>query len=196
MQEKYEAVKRYRKKVKGLLVEAFGGECCVCGYSRCSRSLVFHHLDPETKSFGLSRNNRACWAKLVAEARKCVMVCSNCHGEIGDALVEIPANAKRFDEGYAQAVSLPIRQYDSCPVCGKQKPVGQTTCSMRCFAQIREQVNWEAADLKGMIAGGITFIEMGRRLGVTDNAVRKQARKRGLPITVRERRKAIKTTGA
>lgn len=53
-----------------------------CGYDRCPRALVFHHRDPKTKSFSLSANMNRAWAKLEEEAKKCDLLCSNCHMEL------------------------------------------------------------------------------------------------------------------
>ena len=45
-------------------------------------NLHFHHVDPATKSFALSVATGKGLDKLRAEAKKCVLVCANCHGEI------------------------------------------------------------------------------------------------------------------
>jgi len=43
----------------------------------------FHHRDPATKEFSISEYG-VCrsWERMLAEAKKCVLVCSNCHAEI------------------------------------------------------------------------------------------------------------------
>ena len=68
----------YKKKA----VEYKGGKCEICGYCKCQASLDFHHLDPKQKDpkWGLMRNWR--FDKIKEELNKCVLVCSNCHGEI------------------------------------------------------------------------------------------------------------------
>lgn len=85
-----EAVARRRRKVKTILVAEAGGKCCVCGYSRCLAALEFHHLDRETKRFGLSRRGARSISSLRAEARKCVLLCSNCHAEVEAGATELP----------------------------------------------------------------------------------------------------------
>jgi hypothetical protein len=82
----YAGVKRRRKRVKERLVQLLGGACERCSYSRCLRALSFHHRDRLTKEFSLARNANFAWDKLVAEAMKCVLLCSNCHMEIEDEL--------------------------------------------------------------------------------------------------------------
>ena len=54
----------------------------VCGYDRCVYTLHFHHVDPTTKSFGLTAGKGRSLAAYREEAKKCVLVCANCHGEI------------------------------------------------------------------------------------------------------------------
>jgi 5-methylcytosine-specific restriction endonuclease McrA len=72
-----------RRRKKGKLVDMFGGKCVVCGYKKYSGALDFHHLNPKTKSFALSVKGLSySWDSLVEEAKKCVLVCKNCHTEI------------------------------------------------------------------------------------------------------------------
>jgi transposase len=85
-----EAVGRRRRKVKETLVAEAGGKCRLCGYSRCLAALEFHHLDPTTKKFGLSRRGARSIATLRSEARKCVLLCSNCHAEVEAGAAELP----------------------------------------------------------------------------------------------------------
>jgi transposase/5-methylcytosine-specific restriction endonuclease McrA len=78
-----EAVTRRRQKVKELLVAEAGGACRLCGYSGTMGALHFHHLDPREKRFELNAKGVALALEtLRAEARKCVLLCSNCHAEV------------------------------------------------------------------------------------------------------------------
>lgn len=75
--------RRVRRERKTKLVEMFGGKCSKCGYSRCLQALHFHHRNKAGKSFHLSSLNYACsWDRIVSEAKKCDLVCANCHTEI------------------------------------------------------------------------------------------------------------------
>lgn len=69
---------------KRQLVEAKGGKCERCGYHKNYGVLNFHHKDITTKSFNL--NGRALsnkpWDEVLAEADKCMLLCSNCHLEL------------------------------------------------------------------------------------------------------------------
>jgi hypothetical protein len=78
-----ERVAERRRRVKRLLVEEAGGRCRICGYDRSPAALQFHHLDPEEKGFALSnRGLTRGLDKARAEARKCVLLCANCHAEV------------------------------------------------------------------------------------------------------------------
>lgn len=78
-----EAVVRRRRKVKEILVREAGGLCTLCGYDRCLAALQFHHLDPAIKQFGVAQKGAArSIARVRAEVRKCVLLCSNCHAEV------------------------------------------------------------------------------------------------------------------
>jgi hypothetical protein len=67
----------------------------VCGYDRCVVNLHFHHVNPALKSFPVSSSSGKSLAAYRDEARKCVLVCANCHGEIeAGILTSPPAGAK------------------------------------------------------------------------------------------------------
>jgi transposase-like protein len=79
-----------RQAVKKKLVEEAGGCCQICGYSRCIAALEFHHRDPRVKEFGLARRGAHSIERLRAEARKCVLLCSNCHAEVESGAATLP----------------------------------------------------------------------------------------------------------
>jgi len=75
---------RYQKKrrisLKDQLIAEFGGRCTDCGYAAHRNALEFHHLNPTTKEFTISRYLAQFGiARLRDEARKCVLLCANCH---------------------------------------------------------------------------------------------------------------------
>jgi DNA-binding transcriptional ArsR family regulator len=86
-----EAVTERRRRVKTILVAEAGGRCGLCGYDRHVGALQFHHVDPDTKSFsvahlGVARSLERCRE----EARKCVLLCANCHAEIEAGVATLP----------------------------------------------------------------------------------------------------------
>jgi transcriptional regulator with XRE-family HTH domain len=91
---------RLREAVRAFLLSAVESKCQVCGYSRCSSNLAFHHKDQTTKEFGLS-GMRLTYNldRIINEARKCVVLCHNCHGEAHAGILDIDAiPAVQFEE--------------------------------------------------------------------------------------------------
>jgi Helix-turn-helix domain len=77
------AVVNRRRTIKERLVKEAGGACALCGYGRWVGALQFHHLDPSRKEFSISRRGHSrSLARSRAEARKCVLLCANCHAEV------------------------------------------------------------------------------------------------------------------
>jgi transposase len=88
-----ERVSQRRRQIKRKLVDEAGGKCLICGYDRCLQVLQFHHLDPTTKEFHLGQNGvTRSLAKSRVEARKCILLCANCHGEVEAGITSVPLN--------------------------------------------------------------------------------------------------------
>jgi cytochrome c553 len=94
-----EAVTRRHQRVKRTLVEEAGGRCAVCGYDRVMINLHFHHVNPSAKSFSITMGRGKSIAAYRDEARKCVLVCANCHGEMEAGLIPSPPAGARFRSG-------------------------------------------------------------------------------------------------
>lgn len=88
-------VSNYRKRVKEKAIAYKGGKCIVCSYSKCNRSLHFHHLDPSQKDITIGSGNTIASKKIKAELDKCVLLCSNCHGEVHDGILELTGYLSR-----------------------------------------------------------------------------------------------------
>jgi len=85
-----EAVTRRHQKVRAIVIAAAGGCCVVCGYSRLPSALQFHHVDPSRKEFDVNPSTGKALAKYLEEAKKCVLVCANCHVEIEAGVTPCP----------------------------------------------------------------------------------------------------------
>jgi predicted HNH restriction endonuclease len=78
---------KYRKE----LILEFGGKCSSCGYAKNFSALEFHHINPSEKLFQIdirscsNRSKKSC----SEEAKKCRLLCSNCHCEIHNPQSEI-----------------------------------------------------------------------------------------------------------
>ncbi len=67
-------------------------KCEICGYNKCRSALHFHHENPKDKeysvsSFASSKRNREI---LIAELKKCRLLCSNCHAEVHAGITILP----------------------------------------------------------------------------------------------------------
>jgi len=68
------------KKLK--LVEMMGGRCEICGYNKSIVALSFHHKDRRHKTFNISAYLSLPMDELILEAKKCRLICLNCHAEL------------------------------------------------------------------------------------------------------------------
>ncbi len=93
-------VKIRRREFKEKLIAHFGGKCIGCGYNKCSEVLCFHHINPEEKEFSLSKREMVySYDRLLAEANKCVLLCSNCHMELHAGEEDIKEIVEKWDCG-------------------------------------------------------------------------------------------------
>jgi hypothetical protein len=193
----YKWQKKTRKKRKEILVQIFGGECSMCGYNNCNQALEFHHIDPEAKEADIGTMGIISkWETIVDELKKCVLVCSNCHaeihcGRISQQNVEVYYTnnkeiiSKKLDEEISKCNNKKNIKKSSnkiCLNCGNHfynKNKNVKYCSFQCSVEIRnknsknppkEQLIKDLKEYKNWCA-------IGRKYGVTDNSVRKWAKK-------------------
>ena len=132
MSKSSEAVKNWRRKTKDRIINAMGGKCQICGYSKCSEALELHHIDPNEKelSFSKIRANPKSWATVVAELRKSILLCAICHREIHYGLVTLPDTYQKFDEIYSDYRGA-ITEDRYCKVCETKLTLQQDSCCSR-----------------------------------------------------------------
>lgn len=69
----------YCYRQHALAVEYLGGRCVKCG---TIEKLEFDHINPITKSFTITKFlTQKPWEEVLAELRKCQLLCENCHKE-------------------------------------------------------------------------------------------------------------------
>ena len=79
---KSKTISALRRAMKNQAVKELGGECEICGYNKCIDALVFHHKNPNEKEFGLAQGGATrTWEEYLNEAKKCQLLCCNCHAE-------------------------------------------------------------------------------------------------------------------
>jgi len=183
----YEQVKAFRKRRKKYIVDSLGGACGICGYDKCSAAFDIHHIDESEKSFDISGKMSKKWSELVAELRKCVLLCANCHRELHHGIASLPLNIKRFDESFSE-YALPNEAYSPnskrskrkltyCPICGNKKISRNNTCSKKCMLE-REAKKWSSIDLESLL-NTHSRESIGRMIGVSGNSVLKRSKKLG-----------------
>lgn len=186
MSKTSDKVKKFRKKIKKRSLIYKGSKCIVCGYSRCSSSLHFHHLDERNKNFAISeKGHTRSWSKVKPELDKCVLLCANCHGELHSNLFKIEdflennPSPKEGNEMLRKHLSsdrelqrIKIKE-NFCEDCKIPISKSGKKC-VKCSSSSRNKILWPSTrslkeDLKSK-----SFKQLARELGVSDNAIRKR----------------------
>ena len=63
----------------------------ICGYSKCTAALDFHHVEPSLKDGYGAGALRAHWTfeKNKTELDKCVLLCVRCHRELHSGVISL-----------------------------------------------------------------------------------------------------------
>jgi len=154
-----------------------GGKCEKCGYNKCDRALDFHHDDPNKKDFSVSSNGWS-FERRKKEVDKCSLLCSNCHREVHDKLVF----ERRKEREKLQRKFLKKKICVHCKKKFKPRKIEQKYCSIKCRSLFSYGIEGERPNkeqLKKEIET-MSWCAIGRKYGVSDNAVRKWAKKHKL----------------
>lgn len=175
------------KKRKSNLISVFDSKCCLCGFNAFPEALDFHHVNPEEKEFPLSSNVMKSLDKQLAEAKKCILVCANCHRGIHAGYLTIPENYQSF---YNETRANELLQINNeikhgkvryCIDCGT---VIKTTDAIRCVkcAPLAQRVSERPSreELKFLIRTK-PFTHIAKQYDVSDNAIKKWCKAVNLP---------------
>ena len=180
------AVSRFRKNRKALLVKVMGSKCSLCGYYKCIGALEFHHIIPEDKSFQLSSGNCHSLEKDLQEAKKCILVCANCHREIHTSNLYEDFDLWKY-QIYDKTVAFSFLNKEQkelvCSECGI--PITRFSKSGKCPSCVQKGrkkkiIHPDRETLKILIRT-LPFTTIVSQYNCSDNAVRKWCDKEGLP---------------
>lgn len=113
-------VSRGRERKKKL-VDALGGCCSICGYSKSQNALHFHHVDKDKEEV-VSRLLRHGFKKAEEESKKCIVLCANCHAEIHsteDVPVVYGGNKNRSEIVHGTVAGYRKCSPNACLLCKK-----------------------------------------------------------------------------
>ena len=140
----------------------------VCGYNSCIAALEFHHRDPTQKDFTISKiKNRSFDMKVKQELDKCDLLCSNCHKEthftpiiLGTLLDTVKPKEK------------PCRAPQLCCDCNVAITRHSLRCK-KCHGHSTRKVARPKRDLLLEMIEKTSYVQVGRKFGVSDNTIRK-----------------------
>lgn len=183
----YENVKSYRQRQKENIIYVMGGKCACCGYNKCNSALELHHLNPDEKDFTFSENTNRAWKTVVQELPKTILVCANCHREIHAGLIDAVTLQSSFNKQKADEVSQTIekskRGFHFCKICGKKVSSKAYYCP-ECYGKSQREVERPSREQLKLDIRTLPMIQVGRKYGVTDNAIRKWCDSMNLPRKV------------
>lgn len=173
-----ENVCNFVKNRKTNLISLFHNKCCICGFDKFQEALEFHHVDPSQKELSLSSNVMVSLERQINEAKKCILVCANCHRGIHAGYYKVPDNYKSlFDEQQAQYLLEKNQEIKEgkkhyCKSCGKLLNNNSIYC-LECSHKIQRVVERPTRqELKNLIRN-YPFTQIAKKYNVSDNAIRK-----------------------
>ena len=169
------------KTTKLKAIALFGNKCQKCGYDKNLGVLEFHHLDPSKKDYNWNRLTKKPWDEIVKELQKCIMVCRNCHAELHhpDLFINDMRVSHQFLLDRERVVFA--RPTGKCALNGCNNDVyGTKYCSSECAHMSYRKVKRPSKEQLRKDITNCTWIAVGSKYGVSDNAVRKWARNYGL----------------
>lgn len=148
-------VSERRRSLKQKAIAYKGGKCERCGYSKSIRSLVFHHVNPEEKDFGIGSSYSTKWNIVKNELDKCIMLCANCHGEVHDEIDKV--NNKLSYDRMRRVVPKKLDNtgsvIKSCFNCKKEIKVFKSAehkrnfCSRTCSDEVIYKTSWASDEV-------------------------------------------------
>ena len=182
MLTKSQIVCNFARRRKQDLASIFGGKCLLCGFDKFQEALEFHHVNPDEKEFNLTSSKMVALEKQIEEAKKCVLLCSNCHKGVHANFYEIPLDWKKsFNEERANELLENLKRKQSfCRNCGKEISYNASYC-IDCLAFLQRRVERPSREELKELVRTQSLLSVGKMFGVSDNAIRKWCIKENIP---------------
>jgi hypothetical protein len=166
-------VSNRRRELKSLTVSMMGGKCHRCGWNEHQSGLVPHHADPSKKDFSIGGNTRS-WERIKKEIRKCFLLCSNCHSVVHATNEVYYLDEKNLPDYPDVVENRRQRRVKNCSDCGKKNIDINAERCRPCYIKQKSKIDWpDKSSLIAMIELD-GYSSTARKLGVSDNAVRKR----------------------
>lgn len=171
-----QAVVDYRRRIKIALVQSCGGKCGICNLVFPSYVFEFHHINPKDKKFSLSGGSTIGKDKIANEAKKCIMVCANCH-----RLIEYSGTIYSLTSNFNEEIFYKtINELNGTTKRLNEKKRAEIKKSLK---DANKPLRPSREELKFLIRN-YPFLQIGKKYGVSDNAIRKWCIKYHLPNKV------------
>lgn len=167
----YELQKLRWKDRKRKVVELMGGKCCKCNYDKNLSVFELHHLDPSQKEYDWNKLRQLQWETIIAELKKCILVCANCHREIHSPNENM--NYQGMDNNVLNHDYIRwLQPTGKCPSC-KQDVYGTKYCSVECAHLGSRRAERPSQEVLLKEVEELGYCAVGRKYGVSDVAIRK-----------------------
>lgn len=160
-----------------------GGSCEDCKQTFPYQVYDFHHLDPAQKEFQWSRMRERTIASIKNELAKCVLLCANCH-RIRHIELKDLENSSDYSDNF-QLQDKEVKKPNICLDCPKEILGASSRCldCTRAFQRefpLNEKISWPTNEELQVLVWNTPRSTLAKQLGVSDIAIGKRCRKRGL----------------
>ncbi len=195
--------KKHKKRKLDWFYGVVGETCWKCGYNNGElgrKVLDFHHVNPEEKEMSLTFREVVGHSakRVLKEAQKCCLLCCRCHREYESGITGKEDIVKIYTECWDKIKKEIIKiGYDyedrngysalhPCKKCGKKlKSYPKSGLCSVCFNITKRKVERPSKEVLEKEISGNSWLSLGRKYGVSDNAVKKWAISYGIPFKKR-----------
>lgn len=173
-----------RQAYKKELVSLLGGKCFHCGATGHQAMFDLHHVNPKEKSFAISSDAYTRkWETVLLEAKKCVLLCKNCHAlhHIGEIQIDFSKrNYTSINERLEIIKNNLEEKINTCEKCGSKIVNNVKLCKECNSLEQRTIERPEPLELAKMIIE-TSFVAVGDKFGVSDNSIKKWCKTYNIP---------------